>query len=225
MSVEQQARAHRADHRYRAIRAAKQGSARDAIGTLTPGYDAFILTFGQFSLIDVLSTLLEQTGPADVIISTWTAGIRDTAKAAWLVETSAIRSLRFLVDRSFLTRQPEYCRAMRRAFGDGCIRTCRTHAKFMVVHNERWHLAIRTSMNLNENEQMENLEISDDPALCAFLTQVADDVYSEQGPGLFDGELPELASVPNVRVAGTVSAGRVAMDLTKPSVGPWRGTP
>jgi hypothetical protein len=194
----------------REIRTAKQGNARDAIGTLTPGAELFVLTFGQFSLIDVLGSLLEQTGPAHVVISTWTAGIRDTAKAAWFVEQAVVLSMRFLVDRSFITRQPAYCRAMRKAFGDDCIRTTRTHAKFMTLRNDKWTLALRTSMNLNENEQMENLEISDDPALCAFLESVADDIYAEQGAGDFSGELPVLASIDNVERPGRIAMGRAS---------------
>jgi hypothetical protein len=192
----------------RAIRTAKQGNAREAIGRLEPGCEIFVLTFGQFSLIDVLGALLEQTGPAHVIISTWTAGIRDTAKAAWFVEQAVVLSMRFLVDRSFITRQPAYCRAMRKAFGDQCIRTCRTHAKFMVLRNEQWSLAVRTSMNLNENEQMENLEISDDAELCGFLESIADEIYRDQGTGEFYGELPRLESIENVALPGRVAMGR-----------------
>ena len=203
------ARSHQSAARKREIRVAKKGSARDAIGELRKGHEAFVLTYGQFSLIDALCAVLEQTGPADVVMSTWTAANAHLEKAAKLLANAEIRSMRFLVDRSFLTRQPAYCETMRRLFGDACIRTARTHAKFMVIQNDEWSLAVRTSMNLNENPRMENLEISDDPALCAFLLQVAEDVFEDQDPGTFDGELPLLASLDNVGRAGSVRAGRV----------------
>lgn len=202
-----QARFIRRQAKKREIRAAKEGHAREAIGRIVPACELFILTFGQFSLIDVLGALLEQTGPAHVIISTWTAGIRDTAKAAWFVEHAHVLSMRFLVDRSFITRQPAYCRAMRRAFGDDCIRTTRTHAKFMTLRTDSWALAVRTSMNLNENEQIENLEISDDPDLCGFLERVTDDIYAGQQAGHFAGEIPRLPSVTNVERPGHVEMG------------------
>lgn len=35
------------------------------------------LTFGQFSLIDLIQATLRVTGPADVAISTWSAGFYD----------------------------------------------------------------------------------------------------------------------------------------------------
>ena len=144
--------------RKRSVRAARTGNARDAIGTLEPGCEIYCLTYGQFSLIDALVALLEQTGPADVVLATWTAAQADLRRAATLMQQDSgqIRSLRMIVDRSFLTRQPEYCATMRELFGDAAIRTARSHAKFMAIRNDRWNLAVRTSMNLNENPRLEN---------------------------------------------------------------------
>ena len=42
------------DNAHRELRIAKQAQAKEAIGPIRPGQDVFILTFGQFSLIDVL---------------------------------------------------------------------------------------------------------------------------------------------------------------------------
>lgn len=190
----------------REIRAAKTGNARQAIGPIAPGMELYVLTYGQFSLIDTLITLVEQTGPADVTLSTWTAGSADLTTAARLMEHGAIRSLRFVVDRSFLTRQPDYCAQMRRLFGDNCIRTTRSHCKFITVRNDEWALAVRTSMNLNENPRLENLEVSDDPALCAFLEAVADELFEDQEDGLFNSELPRVSMATPLKT-GVVSTG------------------
>jgi hypothetical protein len=182
--------------RQREIRAAKTGNARDAIGTLQKGMELYILTYGQFSLVNALIAIIEQTGPADVIVSTWTAGIRDIEEAAWLVGDNQARSLRFLVDRSFVKRQPGYARSMRQRFGPDCIRSCHTHAKFLVVHNAEWSISVRTSMNLNANPRLEHMDLSDDPALCRFLIQVTDDIYRENAEGeMYDDQLPLLASI------------------------------
>lgn len=213
------AKTHRSEPRDRTIRTAKKGGAQDAIGTLEPGCEIFILTFGQFSLIDALVTIVDQTGPADVILSTWTAGNADLTTCERLLERSLVRSIRYIVDRSFLTRQPAYCNKMRELFGDDCIRTMRSHAKFAVVENDEWTLAIRTSMNLNTNPRCENIEISDDPALCALLTQIADDLWEEQDAGDFRGELPDLESIPNVERGGQVSMGMASAER-RASVGP-----
>lgn len=211
--MSEKARAHHRAPVKREIRTAKEGSAREAIGELTPGCEVLVLTYGQFSLIDAIVALLRQTGPAAVILSTWTAGDTDLTTAANLLESAAITRLRMIVDRSFLTRQPGYCQKMRALFGDECIRTMRSHAKFAVIRNERWTLAVRTSMNLNTNPRLEQIEISDDPAFADFLTTVADDLWVEQKPGDFAGELPLLTSLINVDRPGKVT-GVGAVDLT-----------
>ena len=189
---------HRADKpRRRVIRAVKTGSANEAIGKLGAGCEIFTLTYGQFSLIDALCAILEQTGPANITLSTWTAADADLRRAEHLLRSADILSMRYIVDRSFATRMPHYCRAMRELFGDDCIRTTRSHAKWSTVINDTWNLAIRTSMNMNHNPRLETIEISDDPALCEFLASVADDIFAEQQPSVFNGELPTLASVPD----------------------------
>lgn len=213
------AKTYRSEARERTIRTAKKGNAQDAIGALETGCEIFVLTYGQFSLIDALVTIVDQTGPADVILSTWTAGNADLTTCERLLERSLVRSIRYIVDRSFLTRQPAYCNKMRKLFGDDCIRTMRSHAKFAVVENDDWTLAIRTSMNLNTNPRCENIEISDDPDLCAFLRQIADDLWAEQDAGDFKGELPDLDSIPNVDRGGQVSMG-IATANKRAAVGP-----
>ena len=85
--------------RKRRIRAFKDGTAADAIGQLEPGCEIYTLTFGQFSLIDAICALLEQTGPADVTLSTWSAAAADLERAAALLERSSIRSLPAMLQR------------------------------------------------------------------------------------------------------------------------------
>jgi hypothetical protein len=108
---------------------------------------------------------------------------------------------------------------MRELFGDASVRTMRSHAKFIAIRNDRWSIAVRTSMNLNENPRLENIEISDDAGLCAFLWQIADDVFAEQAPGEFGGEFPALASIPNVTTPGRVAMG-AAVATSCPKTGP-----
>ena len=52
------------------VRASKKDTAIQAIGTIEKDTDTFILTYGQFSLIDALMAVIDQTGPAHVVIST-----------------------------------------------------------------------------------------------------------------------------------------------------------
>ena len=203
--------------RCRMTRAAKTCAAAEAIGKLEPGMEVYVLTFGQFSLIDALVHLVEQAGPADVDVSVWTAAHADLTRAASLIEQSQVRSMRWVVDRSFEARQPSFTDRMRRVFGESTIRVTASHCKFLAIRNERWNLAVRTSMNLNENPRLENLEVSDDAGLCGFLTGVVDSIFEEAAEGDFRAKMTALESVEGVKPAGGISAGEVQRQLRYPS--------
>jgi hypothetical protein len=181
----------------REMRLAKASSAAEAIGTLAKGQDVFVLTFGQFSLIDALVAILDQTGPADVTISTWTAADAHLQRSAELIESAAIRSFRMIVDRFFETRQPAYCFQLRRLFGQDSIRAIRTHAKFMLIRNESWDLVVRTSMNLNENPRLENIEISESGPFADWFQAIADAVFDEVAVGEKRSKLLDFPELPD----------------------------
>ena len=199
----------------RGIRAEKTASASVAIGKLEKGQDVYILTFGQFSLIDALIAILHQTGPADVIISTWTAAHAHLEKTAELMMDENIRSLRMIVDRSFKTRQPEYFAHMIERFGADSIRETVTHAKFMTVRNDEWDIVVRTSMNLNENPRLENIEISEDKAFTDFFEAVTDEIFKEIAPIEKQTTLPKLEKIENTASFPLVKAGSISISKLK----------
>lgn len=159
-------------------------SASSAIGTLSSGFRLFGFTKGQFSLLDLVRAVLSQTGPADVVVSTWTTGIRDAENAEALLDNGIIRSFLLLTDRSFPTRQPQYCQRILEIFGEQSIRVTRTHAKFALIRNERWNVAIRSSMNLNRNPRFEQYDIDDDTGLCDFIMGHVTEIWDLQPSGL-----------------------------------------
>jgi len=181
----------------RQSRLAKASTAAEAIGTIEHDTDTYILTFGQFSLIDALVFILDQTGPASVDLSTWTAADAHLQRSAELVESAAIKRFRMIVDRSFETRQPGYCAHMRKLFGPECIRAIRTHAKFAVVRSNTHNIVIRTSMNLNENPRLENIEISEDEPFANFFEAIVDQIFSEVDENQNRSNMLELADLPD----------------------------
>ena len=166
----------------KAIRIAKTLNAKEAIGEIGKRTDTFILTFGQFSLIDALTAIIDQVGPSDVVLSSWTAAGAHLEKTAEMIESSSIKKFRMILDRSFETRQPKYCEHMRRLFGADCIRHFRTHAKFAIITNDDFKIVVRTSMNLNENPRLENIEISENSEFADLMLKVVDDVFGEIDP-------------------------------------------
>lgn len=190
-------------------RLSKVTNARDALADFGRGMETYCLTFGQFSLMDAVEAILEKTGPADVAISTWTAGNADLSRSAEHLHNGNIRSLRFVADCSFGQRQPGYLAELVRLFGAEAIRTTRTHAKFVVITNDDWQVAVRTSMNLNENPRLESIEVSDDPALAAFLLRVVDEIFAEEAVGDFSTKSrPALAGMDAILPLASVAMSR-----------------
>ncbi len=168
-------------------RTVARASAAEVIGELTPGCEIFGLSKGQFSLVDIIEHVLKYTGPASVLLSTWTAANADLTAAnadltfAYeLLRNGSITAIRFVVDFSFPTRQPEYCAALREKFGDDAVRVTKTHAKFVVIRNAAWAVVIRSSMNLNENRRLESFEISDCRQMADFCEEVVDALFQSQ---------------------------------------------
>jgi len=162
------------------INATRGESAKKTIGKLYKGCEIFGLTKGQFSLSDLIKAILDQTGPVKLQISTWTAAKADIKSAYNLLKSGNIQSVRFLVDQSFKTRQPEYCKFLLEMFGSDAVRMTRSHCKFVLIRNEEWNITVRTSMNLNKNPRLENFEVSDDPKLCDFMQSLIDEVWTKE---------------------------------------------
>ncbi len=154
----------------------------EAVGPIEHGCELYGLTKGSWSLIDLIEHVLAATGPADVTLSTWTAANADIGFARRLLVNGAIKSLRFVVDFSFPSRQPAYCAALREAFGDDAIRITKNHAKFVLIRNAEWNVVLRTSMNLNENRRLESWELSDCPQIAEWLQEVVDELFAVQSP-------------------------------------------
>jgi hypothetical protein len=150
----------------------------EAVGVVEHGCEIYGLCRGQYSLIDLVEHVLTYTGPADLAISTWTAAGADIDYALRLTKDGRVRSIMWLVDSSFPVRQPGYCKAMRERFGDAAIRVTQNHAKFVLIGNAEWSVVLRTSMNLNENKRLESWELSDDPELFGYLTEVVAEMFA-----------------------------------------------
>ena len=157
-------------------------TAAECIGELEHDCEIFCLTRGQFSLFNVIEHILDTTGPAHVVIATWTAQGADTQKAKEFLVNGALKSLRWIVDASFISRQPEYCETLIREFGD-CIRSIRTHAKFVIIGNENWHFVVRTSMNFNKNIRCEDVEITESKEFYDYFLKFTDEVFTKFDSG------------------------------------------
>ena len=146
----------------------QQDGADAATHGFSKGCHLMGLTMGQFSLIDMIHSILKKTGPSDLYIATWSAGIKDAHQVQWMRETDLITGIRLLTDHSYVNRQSKYAMAIEDLFGRENIRTSEMHAKFVVIKNEEYSVTIISSMNLNANRTCETFAIYENEEITRF---------------------------------------------------------
>ena len=138
---------------------------------------------GQFSSIDLLTAVLAYTGKAKVTIATWTAAGADISQAVSFLKSGLVDEIKWVVDRSFISRQPDLCKHLVVTFGEDSIRIAKSHAKFMLIENKDWHVVVETSMNLNKNERIENFAVTEDLSFYQSYKSIVDDIFRLQDEG------------------------------------------
>ena len=146
----------------RALRAAESfGNAAAAIGTITPGLGLFLVTRGQFSMLDMVQHVLREIGPAECSVWTWAIADYEVEAMAALMGHAAITGARLVVDRSAEQRSAATIQAWRDRFGVEAVRVCKNHAKIARVWNADFRVLLRGSMNLNFNPRFEQADITE----------------------------------------------------------------
>ncbi|GAF71785.1 unnamed protein product [marine sediment metagenome] len=157
-------------------------TAAEAIGQLYSGCAIFGITKGQFSLVELISAISDQTGPVTAFISTWTASGNDMQDFFGYLESGKIKSVRFLVDFTFQRRHPGAAARMRELFGIESVRVTKNHAKFCLFRNDIWNIVLTSSMNMNFNPRLEHFDIQDDVGMADYLQTLMDEIFVRLKP-------------------------------------------
>lgn len=150
---------------------------RQSIGEIYPQMEVYGIVAGQYHFINILNHIIKQIDePVDVDISSWTIA---KFEAMQLVKYAKMaRSLRVIVDSSMANLVPNSFEFLRELLENDSLRLLRNHSKFAVITSKTWNIAIRTSMNLNQNKRLENFEISDCEVLATYMRSVVDEIFA-----------------------------------------------
>lgn len=162
----------------------RKQNAVEAVEGLDHETEIFGFTKGQFSLLDLIKAILEKTGPADISLSTWTANRQEAVELTAMKAAGTIRTMRWLVDLTFVRRDPEAAHSIRQAFGVEAIRVANVHSKFCLFKNDAWRLVLRGSFNLNMNPRTEDFTLAHDPELFDFIETMLAKVWKHQPRGM-----------------------------------------
>ena len=160
----------------------------DVFTGIAEGLNFHGLSDGRWSLIDAIFAILREVGPVNLLtISTWTAARKSIEDADRLLKSEKIKDIRFLVDRSFLSRQPKYCNKLISTFGEESIRAWNNHAKFVIFEGGLFDVLYLTSANLNKNSRIENYSLFCGGDLIPAYGKLVDEIFALQGAGEFFG--------------------------------------
>jgi hypothetical protein len=140
-----------------------------------------------FSLAALIQAALGRTGPADVEIVTWSSDEKNIAK---IQAHPNARAVRLIVGSGFHSQEPERCRAAADAVKPEHFRIAQSHAKIVIVRNDRHAIVIRGSQNLTANPRAENFDAEDSPAIADFFAAHAADVFAKLPVGAFTNHKP-----------------------------------
>ena len=122
------------------------------IGEIQKGIAVHFITSGRYSTHDLLLYLLKQTGPADVLISTWSISEMAIRSILQKYTEGIIKSISFLIDPRVKVRNPQPLQILASNF-DYKLKAC--HAKVALIGNDDWKISIVGSANLTNNPRIE----------------------------------------------------------------------
>lgn len=136
-------------------------TAADCIGTIEPGSAIFAVTRGQFSMIDATLACLDQTGPADISIWTWTVAEYEIECMQRLRMDGRIKSATLVIDSGARTKNSALIAEWKNSFGDSSVRYVVNHSKIVTIKSDKFKLLLRGSMNLNFNPRFEQFDLTE----------------------------------------------------------------
>lgn len=136
-------------------------TAAECIGTLEPGAALFAVTRGQWSMIDAILACLDQIGPADLSIWTWTVAEYEVECLERLRTDARIKTGRLVIDYGARNKNAGLIRQWKSGFGADSVRYVVNHSKIATLRTDRFKLLLRSSMNLNFNPRFEQFDLTE----------------------------------------------------------------
>jgi len=121
----------------------------------------FLVTRGQFSMIDIIYHILAEIGGGGISVWSWTIADYEVQTFTGLLEKGSITEARLIVDYSAGRRNANLLDDWRARFGEGSVKVCKNHAKIARVWGGGYRVLARGSMNLNFNPRLEQCDVTE----------------------------------------------------------------
>jgi hypothetical protein len=147
------------NHKRHAVESFK--SPAEDIGPIEAGMSRFLISRGQWSMIDAVLHCLDYVKPAHMSVWTWHVAVSNIEVIEPLLCSDRLLSATLILDRSGDTRNNATGPMWRERFGNESIRICRNHAKIVRLWNDEFRLLLRGSLNMNRNPRFEQLDVTE----------------------------------------------------------------
>lgn len=144
------------------------------LGNISPGESKHFWSFGNFNMMRLVFWILEQTGPAEIILSTYSISPKTLQGVMNRREKGIIKDIRFIVDNRVRSLSPKPFDLMVSNFNYRCISI---HSKVACIWNDDWKISVVTSQNATDNPKWERGTIFTDRQIFDFDKKVLEDAF------------------------------------------------
>lgn len=137
-------------------------NAREAIGDIEKNMSLFIITRGQWSMIDAILHVLDCVGPAKISVWTWVVAKYEIETLNRLRIDDRVLGGRLIIDHGARYKNMELIRDWKDFYGRDSVRYVKNHSKIARIDSlSGFRVLIRGSMNLNYNARFEQVDITE----------------------------------------------------------------
>lgn len=122
------------------------------LGNISPDETIQYWSWGRFGMCDLMFYILKQTGPADILISSWSICETAIRKIVLKHNEGLIKNISFLLDPRIKVRNPVPLQMIMKNF---TYKLSPCHAKVTLIENDKWNISIVSSMNMTQNPRIE----------------------------------------------------------------------
>lgn len=153
------------------------GNAQTALGQLERGGHKFLITRGQFGMIDLILCALDQVGPSRLTVWVWSIADWEIQVIERLIADKRVLSADLLIDYGALTKKGATVQGWINRFGLGSVKFIVNHAKIVRIWNDDgWKICMRGSCNLNYNPRFEQVDIDDCSPAFDLVARIEDEI-------------------------------------------------
>ena len=156
---------------------------RDAIGDplkIPEGAGVHCLSDGSWGMQAAVELLADALHRPRIAISTWTVSEEALAEVADWREAGRVAAVRWIFDRSLISRHPRVFARAGQLYGIDAVRLWMCHAKFAVVASDAENLALMSSANMNRNRNVEQFSVFRGGETPRALTETIDALFARQ---------------------------------------------